>query len=76
MFSVQTFMLQHIDTLIMCLVIVFCTAAIVDRLKLIWRVLDLQLSYQKLDFKIRNPGAGSGLDEDSREYWHMREKEL
>lgn len=73
--EIVTFIWKNFDTVVILLTIAICTFAIVDKLILIWRVLDLQYRYQKLDFKLRHPNAGDGLYEDDRRYWYSAHRE-
>ena len=73
--EIKTFLLQHFDTVAILFAVVLCTSVVVDKLILIWRVLDLQYQYQTLEFRLKYPGEGGGLAEDDKKYYYLVHKQ-
>ena len=73
--EIKTFMLQHFDTVAILFAVVLCTSVVVDKLILIWRVLDLQYQYQTLEFRLKYPGKGSSLATEDEKYYHLVRKQ-
>ena len=73
--EIKIFMLQHFDTLAILFAVVLCTSVVVDKLILIWRVLDLQYQYQTLEFRLKYPDGDGGLYEEDKKYYYLVHKQ-